>query len=298
MTSSVFPITIRNQNEMIIIDLNNNVNIGDNQNGNEGIDDLVDHPTDVIDAEQDSNFFCCPSEFIYWDEPHGLLNYNLPWFPKRTSARDWFIDKRNRIRIPDKHKIIPSYLFFIPCVWLHTLIIFPFMEANSILLYIDNHQLKLQLHQKRLCSEIILQPNNVSAVVIAHVQVRTSQQKEIRLCIILSNGERSIKTQWLPYHSITNSKMSFLRDTINNYVNNYTIYYELASSTPTIATSSSNHGRVAYYPIVADAKIVPTTDHTLNDFKEDVFTDDDNIKHIGDNSNRQYQIPPSQVMSR
>jgi len=108
MTSFKHALTIRNENEMIIIDSNN-----DNYNDGLIVDESinVDNPTcDVIDVEQYDSFLCCPLEFINWNEPHGLLYYNLPWFPKRTSARDWFIDNRNSIRIPDEHKIIPSTL--------------------------------------------------------------------------------------------------------------------------------------------------------------------------------------------
>ena len=64
------------------------------------------------------------------------------------------------------------------------------MKANSMLIYIDNHQLKLDLHQKGLFSENIRQLNSESVVVTSHIHVITSHQKEIRLCIILSNGER------------------------------------------------------------------------------------------------------------
>jgi len=169
----------------------------------------------ATDFEQDRSFLCCPSEFINWDEPHGLLYYNLPWFPKRTSAIDWFIDKRDRIRIPDKHSILPSYLFFIPCVWFYC----PCMEANSILLYIDNQQLKIQTHQKGLCSETIRQSNNSDSIVErANVEEQTKKHREIRLNIVISNFESSIQTQWLPYNFFTARKMILLKDIINSYV--------------------------------------------------------------------------------
>lgn len=276
MASSILPLTI-------IIDSTNNYN--NNNDGGLILDERIniDNPTSaVIDVEQDNTFLCCPLKFINWNEPHGLLYYNLPWFPKRTSARDWFIDNRNSIRIPDEHKIIPSFLFLFPCVWIHALFICPVMEANSILIYIDNHQLKLKLHQKELFSENIRQLNSESVVVASNIHVKTSHQKEIRLCIILSNGERSIKTQWLPHDAVTSSKLNFLRDTVHNYVNNienYTVNCDLASSTPTVATSTSNPGRGEYYHIVADAKII--TDDTLYDCKEENISHADDCSHLG-----------------
>ena len=276
---------------MLIMDSNND-------NNNDGLIVYerinIDNPTNgVIDVEQDNSFLCCPLEFINWNEPHGLLYYNLPWFPKRTSARDWFIDNRNSIRIPDEHKIIPSFLYLFPCVWIHALIICPVMKANSMLIYIDNHQLKLKLHQKGLFSENIRQLNSESVVLTSHIHVKTSHQKEIRLCIILSNGERSIKTQWLPHDAVTSSKLNFLRDTVHNYVNNienYSVNYDLASSTPTVATSTGNPCRGEYYHIVADAKII--TDNTRYDYKEEnISHTNDDCSHLG----HQATIPPLQT---
>ena len=83
MSSSILPITLRNENDMIIIDSNTN-------NGHIVSERIhIDNPSsDIIDVEQDNGFLCCPLEFINWNEPHGLLYCNLPWFPKRTSARD------------------------------------------------------------------------------------------------------------------------------------------------------------------------------------------------------------------
>ena len=281
---NILPVAVcnRDENEMIIIDLNNE---------DEGLD-VNDHH-DAIDVDlNNGSCLCCPLEFIEWNAPYGLLYYNLPCFPKRITAKDWSIDSRNFIRIPDEHKMIPSYLLLIPCVWLHLCMVLPFMEANSILVYIENNHLKLQLHRKGTCSETITQSNNDSYIVTAHIQVRQIHQKEIRLLIILSNGARFVKTQWLKYDVNTNSKLNFLRDTINNYVHNidnYTINYELASTTPTLATTSNsrsdNHCDGLYCPIVADARII---------------SDDSNSNYIDHNDVEGLQLThtSSQVMSR
>ena len=76
--------------------------------------------------------------------------------------------------------------------------------------------------------------------------------------------------------------MYFLRDTVHNYVNNienYTVNYDLASSPPAIATSTSNPGRGEYYHIVADAKII--SDNTRYDYKEENISHTDDCSHLG-----------------
>lgn len=76
--------------------------------------------------------------------------------------------------------------------------------------------------------------------------------------------------------------MYFLRDTVHNHVNNienYTVNYDLASSTPAIATSTSNPGRGEYYHIVADAKII--SDNTRYDYKEENISHTDDCSHLG-----------------
>jgi len=64
-----------------------------------------------------------------------------------------------------------------------------------------------------------------------------------------------------------------------NNIENYTVNYDLTSSTPAIATSTSNPGRGEYYHIVADAKII--SDNTRYDYKEENISHTDDCSHLG-----------------